>query len=202
VARYGFISDFGRAVFFIDFLRNADPRNISEIEILMLLAFCGDAVPVYIPLKKKERGYGGYQQELRQVIHESMEENKPVFQSVWKITGMLAQEKEREIKKALMMSRWISKAETKEIENSYEVFSGALKWVGEDFSWLAETLASLAREIRWDPKAIEKISALSQRLIYGVTETCNVRVMNREAALSRRRPHRDKAHTALKAVVP
>jgi len=158
------------AVFFIDFLRNADPRNISEIEILTLLAFCGDAVPVYIPLKKNERGYGGYQQELRQVIHESMEENKPVFQSVWKITGMLAQEKERAIKKALMMSRWISKAETKEIENSYEVFSGAIKRVGEDFSWLAETLTALARDIQWDPKTIEKISALSQRLIYGVTE--------------------------------
>ena len=88
-----------------------------------------------------------------------MEENKPFFQSVWKITGMLAQEKERAIKKALMMSRWISKAETKEIENSYEVFSGAIKRVGEDFSWLAETLAALARDIQWDPKAIEKISA-------------------------------------------
>jgi DNA-binding winged helix-turn-helix (wHTH) protein len=42
--------------------------------------------------------------------------------------------------------------------------------VGEDFSWLAETLASLARDMQWDPKTIEKISALSQRLIYGVTE--------------------------------
>ena len=99
-----------------------------------------------------------------------MEESKPVFQSVWKISDMLAQEKERAIKKALMMSRWISKAETKEIENSYEVFSGAIKRVGEDFSWLAETLAALARDIQWDPRTIEKISALSQRLIYGVTE--------------------------------
>jgi len=42
--------------------------------------------------------------------------------------------------------------------------------VGEDFSWLAETLASLAKEIRWDPRAIARIEKLSQRLIYGVTE--------------------------------
>jgi DNA-binding winged helix-turn-helix (wHTH) protein len=83
---------------------------------------------------------------------------------------MLSQEKERAVKKALMMNRWISPAETKEIENSYEVFSGAIKRVGEDFSWLAETLASLAREIRWDPRAIARIENLSQRLIYGVTE--------------------------------
>jgi replicative superfamily II helicase len=71
-----------------------------------------------------------------------MEETKPVFQSVWKISGMLSQEKERAVKKALMMNRWISNAESKEIENSYEVFSGAIKRVGGDFSWLAETLAS------------------------------------------------------------
>jgi len=83
---------------------------------------------------------------------------------------MLSQEKERAVKKALMMNRWISNAETKEIENSYEVFSGAIKRVGEDFSWLAETLASLAKEIRWDPRAIARIERLSQRLIYGVTE--------------------------------
>jgi DNA-binding winged helix-turn-helix (wHTH) protein len=83
---------------------------------------------------------------------------------------MLSQEKERAVKKALMMNRWISQAETKEIENSYEVFSGAIKRVGEDFSWLAETLASLAKEVRWDPRAIARIERLSQRLIYGVTE--------------------------------
>ena len=158
------------AVFFIEFLNNADPRNISDFEILMLLAMSHDAIPVYIPLKRNERGQGGYLYELKQAIHDSMEETKPVFQSVWKISGMLSQEKERAVKKALMMNRWISNAETKEIENSYEVFSGAIKRVGEDFSWLAETLASLAKEIRWDPQAISRIERLSQRLIYGVTE--------------------------------
>jgi len=158
------------AVFFLEFLNNADPRNVSDFEILMLLAMSHDAIPVYIPLKRNERGQGGYLYELKQAIHDSMEETKPVFQSVWKISGMLSQEKERAVKKALMMNRWISNAETKEIENSYEVFSGAIKRVGEDFSWLADTLASLAKEIRWDPRAIARIENLSQRLIYGVTE--------------------------------
>ncbi len=158
------------AVFFLEFLNNADPRNVSDFEILMLLAMSHDAIPVYIPLRRSERGQGGYLYELKQAIHGSIEETKPVFQSVWKISGMLSQEKERAVKKALMMNRWISNAETKEIEESYEVFSGAIKRVGEDFSWLAETLASLAKEIRWDPSAIVRIEKLSQRLIYGVTE--------------------------------
>ena len=158
------------AVFFIEFLNTTDPRNVSDFELLMLLAMSHDAIPVYIPIKRNEQGQGGYLHELKQAVHDSMEEAKPIFQSVWKISGMLSQEKERAVKKALMMNRWISPAETKEIENSYEVFSGAIKRVGEDFSWLAETLAALAREIRWDPRAIARIENLSRRLIYGVTE--------------------------------
>jgi len=63
---------------------------------------------------------------------------------------MRAQEKEQAIKKALMMGGWLSKTETKEIENSYEVFSSAIKRVGEDFSWLAKILAARARDIQWD----------------------------------------------------
>jgi helicase len=83
------------AVFFIEFLNTTDPRNVSDFEILMLLAMSHDAIPVYIPLKRNERGQGGYLYELKQAIHDSMEEAKPVFQSVWKISGMLSQEKER-----------------------------------------------------------------------------------------------------------
>jgi DNA-binding winged helix-turn-helix (wHTH) protein len=143
---------------------------VSDFEILMLLAMSHDAIPVCIPLKRNKRGQGGYPYELKQAIHDSMEETKPVFQSVWKMSGMLSREKERAIKKALMMNRWISPAKAEEIENSYEVFSGAIKRVGEDFSWLAETLASLAKEICRDPRAISRIERLSQRLIYGVTE--------------------------------
>ena len=56
---------------------------------------------------------------------------------------MFSQQKERAVKKALMLDQWISSRETKEIEEGYEVFSGAIKRVGDDFSWLAETLASL-----------------------------------------------------------
>ncbi len=46
------------AVFFLEFLNNADPRNVSDFEILMLLAMSHDAIPVYIPLKRKRAGTG------------------------------------------------------------------------------------------------------------------------------------------------
>jgi helicase len=158
------------AVSFVDFLKNTDPRNISDLELLTLMAMSRDAIEGYIPLKKSERGSGGYYEELKRTIYDGLEEDKAVYQSVWKISGMLSQQKERAVKKALMLNQWITSKETKEIEESYEVFSGAIKRVGEDFSWLAETLASLAKEVGWDTRGINRITTLSQRLIYGVTE--------------------------------
>ncbi|MDP2267623.1 MAG: hypothetical protein Q8K46_00495, partial [Deltaproteobacteria bacterium] len=158
------------AVAFVDFLKNTDSRSISNLEVLTLLALSRDAIEGYIPLKKSERGSGGYYEELKRSIYDGLEENKAVYQSVWKISGMLSQQKERAVKKALMLNQWISSRETKEIEEGYEVFSGAIKRVGEDFSWLAETLASLAKEVGWDTRGINRITTLSQRLIYGVTE--------------------------------
>lgn len=76
----------------------------------------------------------------------------------------------RAVKEILMMNRWISPAEIKEVENSYEAFSCAIKRMGEDFSWLSETLAVLAKEIRWDLLAVAVIKDLSRRLTYSLTE--------------------------------
>jgi hypothetical protein len=42
--------------------------------------------------------------------------------------------------------------------------------VGDDFSWLAETMADLAREMKWPEKTVKRIEVLSQRLIYGVSK--------------------------------
>ena len=53
---------------------------------------------------------------------------------------------------------------------NYQVFSGAIRKVGEDFSWLAETLAALAKVIGWEERFVRVITHLSQRLIHGITE--------------------------------
>ena len=69
-----------------------------------------------------------------------------------------------------MMQQWISKMETKNIERKYQVFSGAIKKVGEDFSWLAETLMAFAEVSGWDDSFVKRIENLSHRLVCGVTE--------------------------------
>ncbi|HDH87573.1 MAG TPA: hypothetical protein ENF36_05960 [Desulfobacteraceae bacterium] len=74
-----------------------------------------------------------------------MEEGKEIFRGIFKRSIRLAYEEERAIKKALMLYKWISPSHTREIENDFFIYSGAIKRVGEDFSWLAERLHKYCR---------------------------------------------------------
>ena len=155
---------------FLDFLHKADPSSITDLEVLTLLSLSKDAYFVYIPMKTKEKGYRGYRLELHKAVSHEMEEGKEIFRGILERSTRLAYEEERAIKKALMLSRWISPSDTREVENEYFIYSGAIRRAGEDFSWLAETLTDLAREVKWPEKAVKRIEVLSQRLIYGVSE--------------------------------
>jgi helicase len=158
------------AAFFLEFLNSADPHQVSELELLLLLGLCQDARLNYLSLKSQS-GFGGYRDELRGVLYECGEEHKPLFKSIWDQNGLLRlDDRERAVKKALMMQQWISKIETKDIERKYQVFSGAIKKVGEDFSWLAETLMAFAEVSGWDDNFVKRMQILSHRLVCGVTE--------------------------------
>ncbi len=83
---------------------------------------------------------------------------------------MLLDDTNRAVKKTLMMIDWLTAAGTKDIEKKYQLFSGVIKRVGEDFSWLAETLAALARVAGWEERFVRLLVCLSQCLIHGVTK--------------------------------
>jgi helicase len=168
VARSGVALD--TAAFFMKFLHKSDPCRVSELEILLLLSLCRDSRDQYLSLRRSESYGGGYREDIMKIIRETGEEDKPLFQSLWALDHLLLDDKERAAKKTLMMADWLSSARTKDIEQKYQVFSGVIKRVGEDFSWLAETLASLARAAGWPEQFIMRIVRLSQRLIHGVTE--------------------------------
>jgi helicase len=157
------------AAFFLEFLNSANPDQVSELELLLLLGLCQDARLNYLSLKSQS-GFGNYREELRGVLYECGEGDKPLFKSIWDSSGLYLNDRERAIKKALMMQQWISKSETKDIERKYQVFSGAIQKVGEDFSWLAETLLAFAEVCGWEDRFVKSMASLSHRLVCGVTE--------------------------------
>ena len=142
----------------------------TTCQLLLLLGLSRDSLLIYIPLKS-QTGFGGYRQEFQQVVYENAEEDKKLFQSLWHPSNLvMPDDQERAVKKTLMMQQWLAETETKDIERHFQVFSGAIKKVGEDFSWLAETLAAFAKVAGWDERFIRRIDNLSQRLVYGVPE--------------------------------
>jgi len=155
---------------FLDFLDKADPAAVTDLEILTLLSLSKDAYSAYIPMKAQEKGYRGYRLELQRAVSQEMEEGKEIFDGILNRSERLAYEEERAIKKALMLHKWISLSETREVESEFGIYSGAIKRVGDDFSWLAETLADLARERKWSERSVRRIEILSRRLVYGVSE--------------------------------
>ena len=158
------------AAFFMKFLTQSDPHGVSALEILLLLSLCRDSLDHCVSRRRSEGRWVGYREELIRIIRENGEEDKPLFQSLWELDHLLLDEKDRAAMKALMMQDWLTSVETKEIEWKFKVFSGAIKKIGEEFSWLAETLAALARIVGWEKRFIMGIICLSQRLIHGIAE--------------------------------
>jgi len=68
---------------------------------------------------------------------------------------------------------WIGSREIRSIEQEYSLYRGAVKRLGEGFSWLADCLAAVAEDIEWKKERkedLEKIQCLSRRLVEGVEE--------------------------------
>lgn len=151
-----------------EWMKSTDPKNLTDLEILYALALTEDAKRIYIPLPARERRARNYPTLLRREIALQQEEGKALFKS-W--PGLLPQseaEEARAIKKALLLSEWITNKATSEIEQGYGAHAGAIRRIGEEFSRLAEAASALAKTVGWPEQRIETLSQLSERLIDGV----------------------------------
>jgi len=152
----------------IEWIKSTDPKNRTDLETLYALALTDDAKRIYIPLPGRERRVKNYPSLLRKEIALQQEEGKALFQARPGASPRGEAEEARAIKKALLLSEWVTSRATAEIEQAYGVHSGAIRRIGEEFSWLAEAAAALANAIGWPDKKIESLSELSERLIDGI----------------------------------
>ena len=51
------------------------------------------------------------------------------------------------IKKGLLLYDWIGGKEIKEIEEVYKIYGGAIRKLGEGFSWLADALGGVGESL-------------------------------------------------------
>ncbi len=57
---------------------------------------------------------------------------------------------------------------TKEIEERFQVWAGAIRRIGEEYGWLCQSLADLCRASRWSAPPTRWLMELADRTVFGV----------------------------------
>jgi replicative superfamily II helicase len=176
-------------LFLKNWMEYSKKGEISDLEILLLLAFSADGRALPIPFsqfyrddEQKEsydRGCrGNYRNKLLHLILKQGDEDKKLYRD--KI--ILKKTKEDSIpledylafKKTCLLHDWIQgDKDIKIIEQENRIYGGVVQILGEGFSWLADSLMEIAKNEGWKKgreKDLNKIKILSERLIDGVEE--------------------------------
>jgi helicase len=165
--------------------------EISDLEILLLLAFSADGRALPIPFSQVYRDddrkescnrdcscRGNYRNKLLHLVFEQVDEDKKLYRD--KI--ILKKVKEEAIplenylafKKTYLLHDWIKgNKDIKTIEQENELRGRTVQELGEGFSWLADSLMEIAKNEGWKKSREEdlnKIKILSERLVDGVEE--------------------------------
>ncbi|RLC35105.1 MAG: hypothetical protein DRH33_08770 [Candidatus Nealsonbacteria bacterium] len=178
-------------LFFKYWMGDSKKGRVSELEILLLLAFSADGKALPVPFShfyrddehrgSCGRGYscrGNYWNKLLHLIFKEGDEDKKLYRD--KI--MLKKIKKKDLpledylafKKTCLLYDWIKRdKDIKTIEQENWIYGGAVRVLGEGFSWLADSLMEIAKRAGWKTDREEdfnKIKILSERLIDGVEE--------------------------------
>ncbi len=145
-----------------------DPFRVSDLEVIVAAALTADAREIHVPLRKSEFRQSKYRNLFRTEVERLGEGDKILFKSILGPSHRLLYEQERALKKALILYQWISPASTREIEEAHNAFSGAIKKMGEEFSWLIEAISTLTRAEGWPETVIKKMNVLGERLSFGI----------------------------------
>ncbi|MBI3802752.1 MAG: DEAD/DEAH box helicase [Nitrospirae bacterium] len=159
------------ALSLIAWMRKSDPQRLSEIECLYALARTKDAKAIAIPLSREEIRRKNYRALLQKEIFSQQEEQKPIFKTLAEPMKTSAYEEAAAIKKTLLLSEWVTAKATSEMELFYHLHAGAIKRVGEEFSWLVEAAAAIAKAVGWPEEGAAQLQGLSNRLINGLPVT-------------------------------
>ncbi len=71
-------------------------------------------------------------------------------------------------KKAMILHAWVTGVPTVEMETRFHCYSGSIRALGTEFSWLADALAGVAGVLGWPEAAVAQVRTLADQLVHGV----------------------------------
>jgi len=172
--------------YFLSWLGGSIKGEISPLEIIFTLTLSEDGKALPIPYPQFYRkGYQKgkyhytdwqevYRNKLLSLVFDLGEEGKEIYQGEHGLQkGKTGIEDYLAFKKTLLLYDWIGSREIRSIEQEYSLYHGAVKRLGEGFSWLADSLAAVAEDADWKKEReadLNKIRNLSEQLVEGVEE--------------------------------
>jgi helicase len=165
--------------------------GVSELEILLLLAFSADGRALPVPFSQfykddEQKGSysrgcscrGNYRNKLLHLVIKQGDEDKKLYRDKIMLKKVkeeaLSLEDYLAIKKTCLLYDWIKgDKDIKTIEQENGLCGGAVQVLGEGFSWLADSLMEIAKNEGWKidrEEDLNKIKILSERLVDGVEE--------------------------------
>lgn len=140
----------------------------TEIEILSVVSLAPAGSEVYVNMSNDERYRADYRAQLLQRAAADGVADRPVFRRLADDEWAIEYEMAKGLKKALLLCDWIGEVRTKDIERRYRVWAGSLRRVGEEYAWLVEGLAAIAKACGWPDARCHDVEELSDRLVHGV----------------------------------
>jgi replicative superfamily II helicase len=140
----------------------------DDLEVLMVASQTPAGHDVYVALPRDERWAADYRGKVLARATSAGASARPVFTEIATDLRSLEYETTKAIKKALLMADWIAEVPTQEIEGSYHTWAGAVRRIGEEYGWLVDALAGVARASGWPEARTRALDVLADRLTYGV----------------------------------
>jgi helicase len=141
---------------------------ISDIEVITLLGSTVAGGAIYVALTRPEERRAGYRAEVLSRARSLGVEGRPIFRSFAEDRWAAEYEESKAHKKTSILLEWISETPTKEIEQRYDVWAGAIARIGEEYGWLTEALSDICRASNWPAEEAERLRVLAGRLAFGV----------------------------------
>jgi helicase len=150
--------------------REAAAAAPADLEVLAVASFTAEGDDVYVGLTKEERYRADYRAQLLGRAAAQGLAARPVFADLAAEQNAAEYEAAKAIKKALLLADWIDELPTKELEARYHVWAGGIRRIGEEYGWVVDALAEIARACRWPDDRAAALARLAERLTHGVRE--------------------------------
>ena len=149
------------------FLREEGNRELAELEILHAAASSDDGKKVYFRISVHEHRSRKYEHFVREIFESQQEYIDTLLSCVIKTPLLLTRDKAKTHKQTLLLDRWIRGEDTHSFKKDIESCYGA---VAEGMSWIIDAASLVAQSIGSPESLHDRLSILSERLLYGVEE--------------------------------